>query len=156
MNLSDYVKRRNGVPLGNRDSLRNMLNRSLGAGKFSIFWQYWNPIWGYYLGKYFFKPLKLIFPPALSLIITFVVCGFIHDLAIMLLKWKFILLLTPWFLLMGLGVILSDYAKIDYSRFPWIVRATINILIISSCLLIAYQVKIWMQTFTIKTNYNTM
>jgi hypothetical protein len=142
LNLSDYVKRRNGVPLGNSDSLSNMLNRSLGAGKFSIFWQYWNPIWGYYLGKYTFKPLKFIFPPALSLIITFVVCGFIHDLALMILKWKFTLLLTPWFLFMGLSVILGDYAKIDYSKSPWIARAAINILVISSCLLIAYQVKI--------------
>ena len=118
------------MPLGNSDSLSNMLNRSLGAGKFSIFWQYWNPIWGYYLGKYIFKPLRFIFPPALSLIITFVVCGFIHDLAIMLLKWKFTLLLTPWFLFMGLSVILGDYAKIDYSKFPWIARAAINILVI--------------------------
>ncbi len=142
MNLSDYVKRRNGVPLGHSDSLRNMLNRSLGAGKFSIFWQYWNPIWGFYLGKYIFKPLKLILPQALSLIITFVVCGFIHDLAIMLLKWKFFLLLTPWFLFMGLGVILSDYAKIDYSKFPWIVRAGINISIIFGCLFLAYQIRI--------------
>ncbi|MTI38941.1 hypothetical protein E1140_05530 [Fulvivirga lutimaris] len=72
-----------------------MLNRSLGAGKFSMFWQYWNPIWGYYLGKYIFKPMKFIFPPALSLIITLVVCGFIHDLAIMLLKWNFTLFQTP-------------------------------------------------------------
>ena len=140
--MSDYVKRRNGVPLGDKDSLRNMLNRSLGAGKFSIFWQYWNPIWGYYLGKYIFKPLKLVLPQALSLIITFVVCGFIHDLAIMLLKWKFTLLLTPWFLFMGLSLILSDYAKINYSKFSWIARAAINIIIISGCLFIAYQLKI--------------
>jgi hypothetical protein len=119
-----------------------MLNRSLGAGKFSIFWQYWNPIWGYYLGKYIFKPLKFIFPSTLSLIITFAFCGFIHDLAIMLLKWKFALLLTPWFLFMGLSAILGDYAKIDYARFPWIARAVINILVISSCLLMAYQVRI--------------
>lgn len=142
MNLSNYVKRRNGVPLGHRDSLRNMLYRSLGAGKFSIFWQYWNPIWGYYLGKYIFKPLKLIFPPALSLIITFVVCGFIHDLVVMLLKWKFILFLSPWFLFMGLAVVLGEYAKIDYSRSPWIVRAAINILVVLTCLLMAYQIKI--------------
>jgi hypothetical protein len=142
LNLSNYVKRRNGVPLGHRDSLRNMLYRSLGAGKFSIFWQYWNPIWGYYLGKYIFKPLKLIFPPALSLIITFVVCGFIHDLVVMLLKWKFILFLSPWFLFMGLAVVLGEYAKIDYSRSPWIVRAAINILVVLTCLLMAYQIKI--------------
>lgn len=142
MNLSDYVKRRNGMPLGHGDSLRNMLSHSLGAGKFSIFWQYWNPIWGFYLGKYIFKPLKLILPQALSLIFTFVICGFIHDLAIMLLKWKFTLLLTPWFLFMGISVILSDYAKFDYSKLSWIARATINIIIISGCLFIAYQVRI--------------
>ncbi|WP_282121798.1 hypothetical protein [Algibacter mikhailovii] len=142
MNLSDYVKRRNGVPLGNSHSLPNMLIRSLGAGKFSIFWQYWNPIWGFYLGKYIFKPLKLILPQTISLIITFVVCGFIHDLVIMLLKWKFILFLTPWFLFMGLAVILSDYAKMDYSKFPWIVRAVINIAIILGCLILACQIRI--------------
>ncbi len=142
MNLSDYVKRRNGVPMGNSHSLRNMLSRSLGAGKFSVFWHYWNPIWGYYLGLYIFKPLKLILPKSLSLILTFVVCGFLHDLARMLLKWEFILLLTPWFLFMGLSVVLSDYAKIDYSKYPWIVRAGINIAIIMGCLFLAYQVRI--------------
>ena len=142
MNLSDYVKRRNGVPLGDSDSLRNMLSRSLGAGRFSIFWQYWNPIWGFYLGKYIFKPLKLILPQTLSIIITFVVCGFIHDLAIMLLKREFTLLLTPWFLFMGTSLVLSDYARIDYSKFQWIVRAAINLLIISVCLFLAYQIRI--------------
>ena len=142
MNLSDYVKKRNGVPLGASNSLRNMMIRSLGAGKFSKFWQYWNPIWSYYLGKYIFKPLKMIFPPALSLILTFAFCGFLHDLAIMLLRSNFELLLTPWFLLMGFCVVLGDYAKINYSKFTWIIRASINILIISICLFIAYEVRI--------------
>ena len=142
MNLSDYVKKRNGIPLGASNSLRNMMIRSLGAGKFSKFWVYWNPIWSYYLGKYIFKPLKIIFPPALSLILTFAFCGFLHDLVIMLLRWNFELLLTPWFLLMGFCVVLGDYAKIDYSKFTWIIRASLNIFIISSCLFIAYQVRV--------------
>lgn len=142
MNLSDYVKKRNGVSLGHTDSLRNMMIRSLGAGKFSRFWQYWNPIWGYYLGKYIFKPLKTIFPPAVSLLLTFTFCGFLHDAAIMLIRWNFELLLTPWFLLMGICVVLGDFAKIDYSKFTWLIRASINILIISGCLFIAYQIRI--------------
>ena len=142
LNLSDYVKKRNGVPLGASNSLRNMMIRSLGAGKFSKFWVYWNPIWSYYLGKYIFKPLKIIFPPALSLILTFALCGFLHDLVIMLLRWNFELLLTSWFLLMGFCVVLGDYANIDYSKFTWTIRASINILIISICLIIAYQVRI--------------
>ncbi len=139
MTLSEYVLRRNGVPLGTGDSLRNMLSRSLGAGTFSEFWQYWNPIWGYYLGLYIFKPLKSILPSSIALIITFVACGFIHDLAVMLLKWKFSLLLTQWFLFMGLSVILGKTANINYSKFPWIMRAAINILVISGCFVIAHQ-----------------
>ncbi|MCW5516030.1 MBOAT family O-acyltransferase [Muriicola sp. Z0-33] len=142
MNLSQYVKKRNGVPLGASDSLKNMMIRSLGAGKFKNFWKFWNPIWSYYLGKYIFKPLKIILSPALSLILTFTFCGFIHDAVIMLLRWNFELLLTPWFLLMGFCVVLSDYAKIDYSKYPWITRALINLLIIFSCLFIAYQLRI--------------
>ena len=141
MNLSDYVKKRNGVPLGASSSLRNMMNRSLGAGKFSKFWIYWNPIWSYYLGKYIFKPLKSILPPWLSLLLTFAFCGFLHDVVIMVLRWNFEVLLTPWFLLMGFCVVLGDYAKIDYSKFTWIIRASINIVIILSCLFIAYQVR---------------
>ena len=92
MRLSDYVKKRNGVPLGANNSLKNMMIRSLGAGEFSTFWKYWNPIWSYYLRKYIFKPLKIIVPPALSLILTFAFCGFYHDLVIMLFRWNFELL----------------------------------------------------------------
>ena len=128
--------------MGAKNSLRNMITRSLGAGKFSIFWKYWNPIWSYYLGINIFKPLKKILPPTLSLILTFGFCGFLHDLVIMLLRRDVALLFTPWFLLMGLCVVLGEYAKIDYSRFSWIIRAVINVLIISSCLFLAYQVQI--------------
>ena len=116
--------------------------RSLGAGKFSKFWVYWNPIWSYFLGKYIFKPLKTIFPSALSLLITFTFCGFLHDIAIMLLRWNFELLLTPWFLLMGLCLLLSDYTKIEYSKNTWIIRALINSTIIIGCLFVAYQIRI--------------
>ena len=119
-----------------------MMERSLGAGKFSIFWQYWNPIWSFYLGKYIYKPLKTVLPSSLSLILTFTFCGFIHDAVIMLLHWNFELLLTPWFFLMSLCVVISEFAKIDYSKFTWILRAAINIAIIAGCLYIAYQVRV--------------
>ena len=142
MNLSDYVKKRNGVALGDSKSLKNMMIRSLGAGKFSKFWEYWNPIWSYYLGNYIFKPLKKVFPSAISLILTFTFCGFLHDLVIMALHWNFELLLTPWFFLMSLCVVLANVAKIDYSKYPWIIRAFINIIIIFTCLLIAYQFRV--------------
>ena len=139
LKLSDYVKKRNGVALGDSKSLKNMIIRSLGAGKFSEFWKYWNPIWSYYLGKYIFKPLKKVFPQAISLILTFTFCGFLHDLAIMILRWNIELHVTTWFFLMSLCVVLGSIAKIDYSKYPWIIRAFINLLFIFGCLLIAYQ-----------------
>lgn len=142
MNLSEYVKKRNGVPMGAKNSLRNMISRSLGAGKFSIFWKYWNPIWSYYLGKYIFKPLKNILPPTLSLILTFGFCGFLHDIVIMLVRWDIALLFTPWFLMMGLWLVISDFIKLNYSKYTWTVRAFINIFMIGICFILAYQMKV--------------
>ncbi|MEJ8801366.1 MBOAT family O-acyltransferase [Pontibacter sp. H249] len=79
LTLTQYVKKRNGVAIGGPKSLRNNLYRSLGAKNFSTFWNYWNPIFGYYLGKFIFKPLKRILPVSISLIFTFIFCGLIHD-----------------------------------------------------------------------------
>ena len=142
MTLAEYIKKRNGVEMGANNSLRNMMSRSLGADTFSIFWKYWNPIWSYYLGTYIFKPLKTILPPTLSLILTFGFCGFLHDTVIMLVRWDFALLFTPWFLMMGLWLVISDFIKLNYSKYPWIVRAFINIFIIGSCFILAYQIQI--------------
>ena len=139
MRLADYIKKRNGVPLGASHSLRNMFYRSLGAGDFSTFWQYWNPIFSYYLGKYIFKPLKRFLPSAPSLILTFIFCGMLHDAVTILVSWHFTMLFTPWFLLMGICVVINNYFKIDYSRYHWLSRAFINVLIISSCFIIAFK-----------------
>ncbi|UWX54598.1 hypothetical protein NYZ99_17235 [Maribacter litopenaei] len=142
MNLSSYIEKRNGVPLGHKDSLKNMLTRSLGAGKFSTFWKYWNPIWSYYLGKFIFKPLKKILPAAPSLLLTFIICGFVHDVIIIMVRSKIILLFTPWFFFMGCFVLLTNWLKLDYSNLQWPLRALINLLFILGCLYLAYQVKI--------------
>ena len=142
MNLSQYVRKRNGVPLGAKGSIINMLSRSLGAGRFSVFWNYWNPVWGYYLGKYIFRPLKTFLPGSISVLITFIVSGLLHDVFVILIKKNFEFLIAPWFFLIGLCVILTDIVKIDYSKFPWIVRASINSSIIISTLLIAFKIRI--------------
>ena len=107
LTLSSYVKRRNGVPLGAAGALGNMFKRSLGAASFDKFWQYWNPVWGYYLGRYVFYPLSLRLPQALALLLTFTVSGMLHDLAVILLKWQFVCFFTPWFTLMGIVVVVS-------------------------------------------------
>lgn len=127
LTLAQYVERRNGVPLGDSKSLRNMLHRSFGAASFARFWQYWNPIWGYGLGKYVYSPLRRILPPAVALLATFVVSGGIHDLATMAIRRSGAFLFTPWFFLLGVGVVMGRAAGMDLSSRPWWVRAGVNL-----------------------------
>ena len=126
LTLAQYVKIRNGVPLGDSKALRNMLARSFGAGTFAEFWQYWNPIWGYYLGKRIYSPLVRIVPAALALILTFGASGLIHDLVTMGVSRSITFFFTPWFFFLGIGVALGRAFKIDYSSQSWLVRASIN------------------------------
>ncbi|NHN24486.1 acyltransferase [Flavobacterium jejuense] len=129
--LSQYIIKRNGVPIGSSKSLRNNLYRSLGAKNFSTFWKYWNPIFGYYLGKFIFKPLKKSFSVSISLIFTFVFCGFIHDIVTTIVRGKTNFFFTTWFFIMSLIVLLSKMLKHDFSKQNWIIRACINLLLIS-------------------------
>ena len=125
--LGQYVSQRNGVALGDSGSLQNMLNRSFGAGSFAEFWQYWNPIWGYGLGKYVYSPLRRVLPRGIAVIMTFVVSGAIHDLAATAVQRSPVFLLTPWFFLLGVGVVLGRLTRLDYSGRPWMIRAGINL-----------------------------
>jgi hypothetical protein len=136
ISLSQYVKKRNGVALGAPGSMSNMLKRSLGASSFYVFWQYWNPIWGYYLSRKVMKPLSQLFPLWLAIIITFAVSGALHDLAITLVKWQLTFFFTPWFSLMSIIVLATKRFDISYSQFHWIIRALINITLIALCFML--------------------
>ena len=134
LTLSDYVRRRNGVPMNAPGSLRNMFYRSFGAQSFDGFWQYWNPIFGYYLGKYVFVPLKAILPSYVALLATFVVTGVIHDLVTMAVRGDIAFLFTPWFFLLGVGVILSKATKMNISASSWGLRAVLHLAYLGGCL----------------------
>lgn len=138
MNLSQYVKKRNGVPFGHPDSLRNNLYKSLGARNFSTFWSFWNPVFGYYLGTKIFKPLKRLFPSAFSLLLTFVFCGLIHDLVTTVVRGKVSLFFAVWFLLMGIAVLITKHFNYDLSSRKWFVRTLVNLIIIVLCFFLTY------------------
>ena len=140
LTLSRYVRRRNGVPLGSRGSLRNMLYRSLGAGTFAEFWRYWNPVWGYFLGKYVHAPLRRWLPPAPSLVSAFVVSGALHDAAATAATGRTVFILTPWFFIMGLGVVIGQSLQVNYSRLVWPARALINVSYMGMSLALAHAV----------------
>ena len=137
ISLRQYVKKRNGVSMGAHRSLRNNLYRSLGAKNFSSFWNYWNPIFGYYLGKFIFKPLKRTFSAPLSLIFTFVFCGLVHDLVASSFRGKISLFFTIWFFFMSVMVLVSRILKYDFSQQLWVKRALINLSIIALCFLLS-------------------
>lgn len=127
LTLAQYVELRNGVPLGHSDSLRNMLSRSFGAGSFAEFWQYWNPIWGYGLGKYIYAPLQQVLPAILALIMTFIISGGIHDLVTMAVSRSITFFFTPWFFLLGIGVAVGRAVRMDLSNRPWLFRVAVNL-----------------------------
>ncbi|WP_299806149.1 acyltransferase [uncultured Shewanella sp.] len=137
--LSEYVKKRNGVALGASGSMTNMLKRSLGASSFYLFWQYWNPIWGYYLSRNIMKPLSQLFPLWLAIIFTFAVSGALHDLAITLVKLKLTFFFTPWFTLMSFIVLATKKFGISYREYHWLIRASINISLVIVCLVLTRQ-----------------
>ena len=141
MTLTEYILKRNGVPLGNPHSFRNNLARSLGAKNFSTFWTYWNPIFGYYLGYYVFKPLRNYTPVGVALVITFFFCGLFHDFVTFLFIRKTSFLFSIWFLLMAFGVLITKHLKQDYTNQPWIIRAFANLLILGSSLFLAFYLK---------------
>lgn len=138
LTLSQYVKKRTGVHMGAKHSMRNMLSRAFGASSFPVFWHYWNPIWSYYLSRNVMRPLSTLLPVPLAIFITFLCSGAIHDLAVSLVKWKTIVFFTPWFGLMGLIVIISKQANISYGKFSWYIRAALNAIIICVSLCLTY------------------
>ena len=141
LTLAQYIRRRNGLPAGARGSLRNMLHRSLGAGSFAGFWQHWNPVFGYGLGRYVFSPLRQLVPPAIALVMTFIVSGAIHDLVTMSVRGSMAFLFTPWFFFLGLGVIGGRVVHMDLSGRPWLVRAVVNITYVAVCLAAVLAIK---------------
>jgi hypothetical protein len=134
LTLSQYIRRRNGLPAGARGSLRNMLHRSLGASSFAGFWRHWNPVFGYGLGRYVFSPLRRVVPAAVALVATFVFSGAIHDLVTVAVRGSMAFLFTPWFFFLGLGVLAGATAQMDLSGRPWLVRAAANIAYVAACL----------------------
>lgn len=137
ISLSEYVRRRNGVALGASGSMRNMFERSFCANSFCDFWKYWNPIWGYYLSKRIMRPTSALLPQWLSVIVTFVVSGAVHDLAVSLVDLRFSFFFTPWFLFMSFAVVATTKFDISYKEYPWSARAVMNIGFIVICLISA-------------------
>lgn len=114
-----------------------MLRRSFGAASFAGFWRYWNPVFGYGLGKYVFAPLKRFLPSTLALILTFVACGALHDLVAISIRGTATFPFSAWFLMLGVGVVLGNASGMDLSRKPWALRASLHLAYLVVCLVVS-------------------
>ena len=141
VSLSEYVRKRNGVPLGASGALKCMFVRAFGASSFPRFWNYWNPIWNYFLTRDVLRPVSRVAPMWVAVLVTFVVSGALHDLAISLVKLEFYTFFTPWFALMGTQVILSKKYAIEYQRHRFITRVLFNTLFIAVSFAIIFTAK---------------
>ena len=114
-----------------------MLYRSLGAGSFDNFWRYWNPIFGYYLAKYVDSPLRRVLPRSLALILMFVICGALHDLAATAVRGSAAFFCTTMFFFFAVGDLVGRWVGLDFSVLPWAARAAINVTYIVACFALA-------------------
>jgi len=126
---------------GSSNQLKNWFERSWGARSFADFWRFFNPVYGYYLSYYAYRPLRRFVPRALAMWLTFIVSGFLlHDLVGWALGWRIRFPeMTLVFALLGLGAVASEALHMDMSRWPFVARAGANIAYIVVCFFIVTQ-----------------
>src|SRR6266536_1405094 len=67
----------------------NFFIKPFAARSFAEFWRLWNPVYGYFLYRFSYRPLARVLPRPLAMLITFVACGFVlHDLPARLVTWR--------------------------------------------------------------------
>ncbi len=126
MNLEGYTYYRTGSTKINV-IFRNMFFKPFVSSSYKSFWKYWNPTWGYYLLFYCYKPLKTVFPAWVALVITFLISGLFHDIIyivpMMMKNVQFVFpFITVWFILISLGIILSEYLQLNFNKINLTVR----------------------------------
>ncbi len=134
LTLAQYLRFRLGSK-GGRTAWFNFFVKPFGSSSFAHFWQLWNPVYGYYLYYYSYRPLARVVPRSFALLATFAVCGFaLHDLP----AWLFTRRVLPpgatiAFVLFGLGVVLTEWLHMNLSSWPVLARAAINVGYLAPC-----------------------
>ena len=129
----EFIFRRLGDPRHPVRFLRNFFLVPLCSRSFGEFWRLWNPIFGYVLIFFVYRPLRGRMPQPVAVYLTFLPSGFLlHDQPFNLsadlyrgrLEFPVVTLL---FAVFGLLTLLSEALAIDLSRFPPWVRAASNV-----------------------------
>lgn len=148
--FNQFIQQRIGATAGLM-ALRIMLVKSFNAPSLRKFWYYWNPVFGYILCYFCYQPLRRVLNPALALLITFVVSGFIfHDASKLLtlsLQGKtaqFFPVASLAFSLIALAILLSEAMGWSLEKRSPIARQSIH----SALILGALGLSAWARTLT--------
>ena len=134
LTLAQYLQFRLGSK-GGRAAWFNFFIKPFGASSLAQFWRLWNPLYGYFLYYYSYRPLSRVMPRSLAMLTTFVACGFLlHDLP----AWAFSRRVLPpgatiAFVMFGLGAVVSDRFNMDLSRWPAAARVAVNVAYLTAC-----------------------
>jgi hypothetical protein len=105
----------------------------LCARSFSEFWRFWNPVYGYVLLFFIYRPLRRHVPRPVAVYLAFLASGFLlHDLPFNLSADLFlgrigIPAVTLLFALFGALTLVGEALRVDLARFPAWVRAGANL-----------------------------
>lgn len=130
--LKHYIHLRLGS--GNiLDTLKSMFVKAFQAKSAKEFWNYWNPVFGYCMLFYFYKPLTNKVPRAIRVIATFTVSGFfLHDL---LFWWPFCWVIaykthfplgTIWFIFLAIIMLLLEKIGFSTEKYSPEIRVLVN------------------------------
>lgn len=127
MTLEEYIKYRTGETEVHL-IVRNLLFKPFFSNSFRSFWHYWNPGYGYFLLFFCYKPMRNLFPHWISVIITFLLCGFLHDILYiipiifangLIFIFPFV---TVWFFIISIGILLTDFLQFDFQKVKKTIR----------------------------------
>ncbi len=148
MTLRQFIRQRLGDERDTTALFKRMLVLSFGAGSFREFWHYWNPVYGYFLYCYGYRPLRHLLPRPLCVIATFAASGFfLHDLPfgwwIRAIRTQSVPLpfVALWFSQIGLLVVLTNALRLNWREQSFMVRAMLNIAFIALAFLFALYVQ---------------
>jgi hypothetical protein len=111
----------------------NVLVRPLAAPSLAELWRTWNPLWGYYLTVWCYRPARRVLPYPAAAMVTFTASGLVHNLLAALLSHRLNPFVTVWFMLYGAVTVASEALHMDLSRLPPPARMVVNLAYLVGC-----------------------
>jgi hypothetical protein len=77
------------------------------APSFAGFWRSWNPVWGYYVRWWCYRPARRVLPRPAAVLVTFSASGRAHNLIAVALSHRVNPFVTVWFVAYGAVTVVS-------------------------------------------------